>query len=348
MRRLRGWDVRTSRAPGLIGLCQSDPVDVFRVLNAAQERLLYDEASGDEGWWGTWAEMVLTGTVTKTQPYFTAPREVARVDLVAVCDKARPVHSQFYEYLQFGNGRLPKLCPWACERGRPAAYTRNNAVTFTDLYNAPQHIRIFSTDPTDATNGLRVLLQGHDQNGAPVYTEDPVSGQQVNGEYVSFATPFAASAYQWQDLTGIQKDITLGVISIFQVDPTSGQQVLLLTMEPSEQTASYRRYFFTPLPLGCCNLCQGPLQVSAIVKLDLIPVQTDSDYCLIQNLEAITEEFQAMRLEEIDSTSAKAESVLHHKRAIALLNGEIRHFLGYNEPAIECKVFGSDRLRRVY
>jgi len=159
--------------------------------------------------------------------------------------------------------------------------------------------------------------------------------------------------------------VTSGQVQIFQVDPTSGAQVLLVTMEPSETTAWYRRYYINALPNGCCPtgtiscgttpcttppfppLPQGMVQILVIAKLNPLPVRYSTDYLLIQNLEAITEEMQAIRYSRIDSTAAQQFAQLKHKEAIGYLNGELIHFYGKELPAIEFKPFGSARLERV-
>lgn len=331
-----------SEFPTLLGLCASDIAQVARWANRAQQRLVYDEASGDEGWWGSWAE-VRFYTVSRITPYITLPREIARLDSMAICQEIVPVQNQFYEYLRFGNGTMPKTCTW--QTSVATAYTRNNVPTWTDLANAPQGIRVYSTDPADAAGALRLLIQGTDQNGMTVYSLD--GPNQVQGEYVTFTTPFADSLYQWNSITGIQKDVTTGTISIYQVDPTTGAEVFLLTMAPGEQSASYRRYYLGGLPASCTSQCAGTsafLTVSAIAKLEPIPVTVDQDYFLIQNTEALIEEAQAIRLGEMDSDTAKKESLFHHGQAIRLLNGELRHYLGYDQPSISLKVFGANKL----
>ena len=89
-----------------------------------------------------------------------------------------------------------------------------------------------------------------------------------------------------------------------------------------------------------------PALRSAIAKLDLIPVMTDTDYCLIQNLEAITEQCASIRYSEMDSPQAKDLSRERHNIAISYLNGELNHYLGKNEPAVSLEVFGSAKLNR--
>ncbi len=309
------------------------------MANTCQRRLLYAREANEESWFGTWAEMAFI--VSRTQPYLTLPREVARLEVVDICSRPVRVNSQWKEYMLFGSGRMPKMHPW-CNWRRPEVYSRNVVPTFVDLSAPPQILTVYLTDPNDA--GKRVLLQGTDNNGNVIYSQDGLN--QVTGIYVTLRQPFISAPVQFNTITGIQKDKTLGNVQIFQTNPTTGAQVLLLTMEPSEMTGSYRRYFFDPLPRTCCatSTTPDPITVTAIVKLEPIPVQVDQDYLLLQNIEAFIEEAQAVRYSEVDNKNSKAMAQEKHVQAIRLLNGELAHYLGIDEPAVEFAPFGNARL----
>jgi len=342
MKRLRLYDFRASRLPRLIGTCADNLPVLAEAVNTAQLRLLYARETGDEGWYGTFAEVAFN--ISRSTPYITLPREIARLEAINICNRPVNIQNQFYEYMAFGNGRLPKTFP--CNDLMLQSYSRNNAVTFTEKSTTPQLMRAYATDSQDV--GKRILFQGTDQNGNDIYSQDTVG--QNSGEFVVLSSPFATSLNQFLTLTGIQKDVTVGVVRIYQVDPTTGEEVLLLTMQPTEQTASYRRYYFNQLPVNCCNVPSTEstdVQVTAIVKMEMIPVVYDTDYTLLQNMEAILEEAQSIRYSEIDSPGAKQMAAERHKQAIFMLNGELGHYLGTKSPAINVRPFGSARLERV-
>jgi len=356
VRRLRLLDLRLSRLPTALGLCVSDINSIAARVNAAESRLLICREAGDEGWWGSWCEMAFT--VSQAAPYWTAPRNVARIEAVSVCDRPIRLENDFYEYLRFGNGRLPKQffqerhCLTQC-------LARNNAPGFLDITSPPQYVAVYSTSPSDA--GQRILVQGQDPNGVDYWTLD--GPNRVKGYYVTVKAPFSivsdgnGNAIPFSAITGYQKGGTVGYIQFQQMSPSSGAQVPLHTMDPSETTGWYRRYYFDSLPFSCCQSggpppCPAPppppqpIQVTAIVKLDPIPVRFDTDYLVLQNLEAIIEECQALRYEEMDDTNAKTFATLHHKTAVGLLNGELVHYMGKNQPAVIFAPFGSARLER--
>ena len=349
--RLRGLDVRLSDFPQTIGYCQSDTVAVFQALNAVQQRLLYCKEASEDSWNGTWAEIAFT--MSRDKPFITLDRDIARLELVDVCDRPVTVNNQFWEYLRFGNGRFPKLFRQGhCSCFTPEVFSRNNVPTVVDMPTVPSFLQAFPTNTADI--GKRVLMQGTDNNGTVLISQDGIN--RVTGLYAVLAQPFVQWPTLFNSITGIQKDVTIGPVNIMSMDPTTGVQTLLVTLQPQETTAWYRRYYFDSLPCNCCSfVCPNPcspnqpaasVSITAIAKLEFIPVTTDTDYCLIQNLRALVSEAAAWRYSKMDSVQSRQLEAVDHKAAVRLLNGEIAHYYGIQDPAIRLDVFGSAHLKR--
>lgn len=336
-RRTRLLDFRTSRGPVAIGLCQGDISGCAAAVNAAEQKLIFDPAQNDNGWYGSWARMAFNVESGDRNPFITAPREVARIENIAVCKRPVPIQNQFYEFLDYGIGPQPRNvpgCNWL------QGYERNNAPTFSDLV-AGSVLRVYLTNAVDA--GKRVLVQGEDQNDEVIYSQDGLV--QVTGEFLVLAAPFVDSD-ALNLITGIQKDVTYGQVKFYEVDG-DGNERLILTMEPGETVASYRRYQIVGMPTCCCPT-GSPLQVDAMVKLEYLPAAVDTDYLTpVQNLEAIIEECISLRYSTMDTPNAAGLAAKHHRDAIRLLNGELIHYVGKSRPAVSFKPFGSASLERV-
>jgi hypothetical protein len=349
-------DLRLSRLPTAVGLCASDTASIAQIANSAESRLILAREAGDEGWYGSFAEMAFS--LSRATPYVTMPRNVARIEATAVCEQPVALNNQFYEYLRFGNGRLPKVFHREGHR-MVQAFARNNAPGFVDLTNPPQYIVVYLLNPADATT--RVFVQGTDPTGADIYTID--GANRVKGVFCAVNPPFtvvsdsSGNPIPFNSISGYQKGGTLGAVQFFQMDPTTGNQVLLHTMEPGETTGWYRRYYFHNLPWNCCGQGGGPpcstpaptppqVQISAIVKLDPVPVTFDTDYLLIQSIEALIEEAQSVRYLTMDTSAAKGFALQHHRAAISFLNGQLSHAYGKDSPAVEFAPFGSARLEK--
>jgi hypothetical protein len=326
-----------------MGVCQSDPM-VRNYCNDAQERLLMDPLCPEEGFWGGWVTLTLTGSVSNGSAYVTCPREIGRLIVTAVCQQPIHIRNGFYEYLNYGRGMYPKSCGKNCNAVFEA-YERDNVFTLADLQSTAQTVRLYPTDARDS--GRRVLLQGEDANAQVVLTTDPISGKSAPGEYISLKFPFVDSANQYTKITGIQKDGTWGNVQFFQVDPATLTELPLSVMEPNEGSASYRRYLVSGIPnlQACCNATLGTVQLTAQGRLDFIPVENETDYLTIPNVPALVEEAMSIRFSRMDATEASTQSTLHHAKALNLLNGQIEVYLGKQNAAIGIPLFGSQKMR---
>lgn len=335
-----------SDIPVIIGACAADLPTIANAVNRAQERLVFAKEAGDESWYGGYAEMVFN--VLQSDPYIAGNRWIGRLMDVNVCQKTVPVHNQFYEYLLFGDGRQPRgCCPSVPRSGRCGGvqvYSRGVFPTFRDM-TAGHLIRVRALDPLDVSGNKRTLIQGTDTFDNPITSLDPPV--RVQGIWLNIVAPFVDTPMPLNSLTGIQKDATNGPIQFWDVDPVTAAETLILTMEGGELIAGYPRYYLQGLPLSCCNVLPGAtpqVQVTALVKLNLVPVVVPTDYLLIQCMEAVIAECTSMRLSMQDLPAAKAMALRAHKDAIGYLNGELAHYYGTQTPAISVLPFGSAKL----
>jgi hypothetical protein len=373
MRRLRLQDYRLSDGPRQIGVSQGDIVGCAQAVNAACERLRYDKVFGDEGPPGSWAEVAIS--VDAKNPYVSCPYGVNSLAAIDVCKHPIPLSNSFAEYLLFGTGHMPKCDRWeglGRRWRRSAGYQRNFSCTLTDLSDEPQQILVAPLALNDCVPNpntgavARVLIQGTCK-GQPIYTTDGLN--TVQGEYVTVTQPYAVTVNTFDQLTGIQKDPTQGPIQILQQDPWWGTQELLSVMEPGETTGWYRRYYLEGLPPCCCpvvrccrinpvgdNFPSPPCpslapyarpeprkfaEVTALARLDLIPATQDSDYLLIQSLEAIKLECMAGYMYGMQDAGSKAQAAAYHKQAIEILIGQSYADEGKNAVAANIAIFGN-------
>jgi len=337
MQLLRLKDIRQSRIPEAIGACAADNGKLIEIVNEAQERLIF--AGGETGWWGSWFKTAFT-VDGRADPYITVPRNIARLINLDVCKRPVRIQNEFYEFLEAGVGLQPSQC--GCNPIE--TYDRGLFPTFSNM-SSNTRLRFYITNAADVAR--RVLVQGTDQNGRPIYSLDGVD--QVRGLYLDFTQPFVQMPFDLTTLDGLQKDYTVGEVRVFEVDNTTGIQRLILTMEPGEAVAGYRRYFLNGLPQNCCNITDPAtttVQVTAMAKLAFIPVAVDTDYLTIQNLPAMKEACMAVRFGEMDDAMSAGMNGVHSKAAIKLLNGELRHHLGTERPAVNYAPFGTAHLNK--
>lgn len=352
--------VRNSALGQRVGLCSGNLSAVAAVVNEAQECLIMDPLAPDEGWVGGWVKMVFNVATPVTCGrfgYITTPHDISRIILLDVCQQPTRIRNGFYEFLEFGIGLQPRQTG-ACCSNLPAgstiglfscgqiseAYERDSVATLLDLNSSAQTIRVYPQNTLDV--GRRIVIQGADQNGKEVLGVDQNTQKAILGETIFLQFPFVDSVNQFTTITGILKDQTVEPVQILQVNPSTGVESDLSSMEPQETTAQYRKYLINGLPSQCCNQPFGQVQVTAQCKLDFVPVQSDSDYLIIPNIPAIIEEVQSKRYSAQDSPAAAQLEEKHHRKALAYLFGQLDAIYGKVNTAITVPIFGSDRLRR--
>lgn len=302
------------------------------------ERLV--KAGGETGWWGTWVKMAFN--VDPEFPYITVPRHVARLINISICKNPVRVQNQFYEYLEYGIGPQPSSCGCLLQE----AFDRGTFPTMKDLDNTTNKkcLRFFLTDQRDTDK--RILIQGIDTNGTVLRSLD--NGIDLDGVYVRLNPPFVDTEFLFganslSKITGIQKAITVGDVRLYEVDTVTGASVALSIFEPSEETTAYRRYYLNGLPAYCCA-GQTTVQVTAMAKLEFVPVTVDQDWLVISNIPALKLACEAVRYSEMDNPQAFQMSDRKWKEAVKVLRQEQDHYLGKERPAIRFSPFGHDTL----
>ena len=334
-------DVMASRLPKSVGLCSTDTAGVAAIVNSAQQRILFARELGDTGWFGGWSELAFE--VSQADPFITLPRGYTSIISLDVCSQPIPLRNQFFEFMLYGFGHFPKSPRNPSKNcGQLQAYDRGFFPSFEDVIPPNKKLRFYLTDPADE---LKQILVGYkDSNGVPVRTLNGTV--QVDGEMLTLVPPFVDTTYEVSVLTSMIKDVTLGRVTVYEIDTITAEQRLISFLEPGETVASYRRYYLNPVPTSCCNppTTSTTVQVKALCRLDLLPVVAVTDFLVVPNIEALTYEAQSIRYSEMDEVSAKGMSADAHRSAIRLLQGQLVANEGTQQPAIGFFPFGGARL----
>jgi hypothetical protein len=332
MTRLTLNDMRSSLLPGALGLCVDDIPSIAAYINEAQERLIM--LAGETGWWGGWARVAFS--VDPADPYITLPSQFVRAINLDVCQFPIRINNEFYEFLAMG----PGLTPNGLERdwcGKMEGFEKGAFPTLVDLTATNQKLVFYLTDNRDAN--LFINIVGLDANGNRIYSTD-TNGVEMNGFQLALTAPFIASAFVVSKIDGIQKGVTYGDIVLKQQDQTTFAEVTLSRIEARETSPSYRRYYISRMPGQCCtDPTTGRALVTALCKLDYVPVLRDSDFLLVQNRPALIEECQAIRYSRMDVTNAAQLEAKHHAAALRLLRGQQRHTMGEQRIAVTVDAF---------
>lgn len=276
----------------------------------------------------------------------TWPRGVLTPLALNMCRGSVPLVNHWYEYDRIQRGDLLDYFAAGC-CGTLSGVDGDTSPVFNPISCASGsdgvYIRFYPTDPTDV--GKLVTVFGMDSNGTDLRSTYP-DGTVQDGIQVSLTLPFATL-----DVTGIAprnmptlrhiyriiKEVTTGPVYGYQYDAVNDVLLDLAIYAPNETNPAYRT---THLRGGCSGTAcsTNPQQITALVKLEFVPVVNDNDLVQIDNLDAIAQMMQAIKLDDAYDPDQKRKM---EAEAIRELNLELRTRLPVDQIPIELSPFGT-------
>jgi hypothetical protein len=223
------------------------------------------------------------------------PRYVDHVRKVNVCTRHLPVHNPWYDFISqrdWGCGL------WRSWTGAEAAITvTGQASGYSDVYGDGRNIRAYPRTQEDVGKFVRIF--GVDNNNQPLRTNNG-DGTWSDGVAITLADPYGVASAVGvpvlvRRIDRVVKDVTLGQVLLYAWDTVNLVLEDLARYDPGETSPSYTRYKFNTGSCftGCCATGQS---IVALVKIKFIPVKFDTDLVMIDNLDALAEMFQSLKL----------------------------------------------------
>lgn len=328
--RLTVKQIKNSRIPAIVGVCSDDP-RLIQWANAFEEK-----AYVHGKFWGSVQLMQFCTTNT----CLILPREVATIEAIKVGCAHVPVQNQWFSFVcPHGSCDCGTNCDCGCGCGDFNAIDKGTVCSFAKTTGVNQKIRLYPGGAADV--GKKVIIQGKDLNG--VWVRSSIDGAIGDGEQVTLASPFVDTVTVWGPGApyAVIKEATSYRALMYAVDQTTAAETALADYAPSELNPSYR---VISAPNLCCGAEGGTQNILAIVSLQHIPVETDNDFLLFQNLSAYQLGIQAEKAYE-DGDYAKGDAyfygsagpprnnrgplrVTNRMGAIPLLTAELRRITG--------------------
>lgn len=245
-----------------INLCADSP-DLLSMLNEAMETLWpITEFPGKRIWYS----IALTPDPCNNSLCVVWPRRIEVVDKIALCNWPLKVRPEWFEFSENGLGIHTMH---SCDR---FLLDRGEVCVIADIIGSTSKIKVIPKVTELA--GLRILIQGYDENGDWIRTQD--SGVWIDGEYVSIdiASP-ATSVNYFTKVVSVQKPLTNGNVKMYAIEDVTSNTTLLGDYEPDEFLPVYRKSILTSANSGSCE------KIDALVTQRFIPIQgKDTDQIL--------------------------------------------------------------------
>lgn len=199
-------------------------------------------------------------------------------------------------------------------------------------------LRYYITDPADI--GKTITVFGIDGNGQEVIMQRS-DGTIQPGEVITLNIPFSQSVNLYRRVDRVIKSPTVRPVYGYQFDDTN--LFPLSYYQPAETLPEYRtsRLLMSQCPQQNCD--QWPSQISALVKLEFVPVQNDDDHILIDNIDALAMAIQSIKLGDAYDPNGRDRIMAN---AVRELNLELRTKFPIDQTPVHFKPFGTADLRK--
>ena len=270
----------------------------------------------------------------------TWPRQIRTIEAFAVCSTPGVIRSEWFEFIGWPNGiglQNAENMPGTM------LIDRGTSCAFDDVVaTVAQPRRIAAIADNAADVGKKIVLRYVTSAAQKKYSS--IGGVVQEGEQLTLVAPgpaFPGNAALTSNnvatggLYHVVKDVTQYPVRLYEYNPTApvlpaSITKMLAQYEPSETVPIYRRSFVPGLTnMGACPNssadCTENKQITALVKLQHVPVVVDNDPLVIGNLAALKLMVMAILREE---QNRHDEAMILEAKARAEIDGELSSYLG--------------------
>lgn len=267
-------EVRDSGVINISGVCANSD-EFTRLINEATRRLMRR---------GDWPETVLPIYVCIKRGCVVFPRYVLQVRKLNYCKCPVQVRNNWY---QFGDYRTYRgNCGW-----NASVLGQTQTPTFQDVQGESRLIRVYPRCQNDL--GKEIKLFGLDNYGQPL--TEKVDGTWVQGITLTLALPFVSTAVYVRSIDRVLKDETECPVNMYAYNAETDSLEDLAQYDGSETNPSYSKY---QIKICTGKPCDESFPIVAMVKLRFIPAKNADDLVLIENIDALKDMVQSIRLRE--------------------------------------------------
>lgn len=308
------------------GVC-TDSAEFASQVNAVTRRLMRRG-----GWWKT--EVLMRICIQGCRIVW--PRQVGTVLGIRFC-RHGAIQIKNNWWAIYGYKSCNDRDQWSADA---VARDADTSPCFNEITgNTGKYIRWNVVKRNDVGKTMRIYGT---QFGGQQLQEKNSNGDWVPGLTIVAAAPYAITTTLVTKITAIVIEGGMqGMNYLYQVDPTSGDLLMLGEYQPGETNPSYRVSRIENVCAVCATTDSYGREMrygDALVKLEFIPALTDDDWILLSNLDALKIGIQALRLEENnDDVQAQVKWAL----AIKELNMEVRDRDPSYQTVIVTNDFGS-------
>lgn len=313
--------------------------DEFRDLCNDSVRQLMRRGS----FWGTVVPM--RGCIRSS--CITWPRHVGTVLAVNSCSHPIPLTNMWGGYVPWDESHYQCASNHIRngQSGNVGIETDGTSPVFNPIpCGTDQYLLFYPSVPSDVNK--KITIYGLDSYGQVIHGQRADKTWQDGVELV-LKLPYVRSPFKIRRVDRVVKEKTNGIVRGYQWDGVStrdGTNPLLYDLasyEASETTPNYIHSMVRGAVNSCA--CDGLKQITALVKLEYVPIEHDDDLVLIENTDAVRDFIMSIR--EKEATNLKLSQDLELS-AFRELNYQLRDKAPLEQFVADFRPFGSARLQR--
>jgi hypothetical protein len=268
---------------------------------------------------GDWSGIVIPIYVCVKRGCVVFPRYVLNVRKMNQCCSMVPIKNNWYEFMPNDSmwrwdQSLYNYESWAAFRypygPQCTVVGQTQTPVFQDIMGEGRLLRVYTRYQNDL--GKTIKFFGVDNNGQQLM--EKVNGTWTPGITLTLASPFVSSTVFVRSIERVLKDETEGPVNVYAYNATDDVLEEVAQYDGSETNPSYSKYKLGNWPQpGCCTF-----PITALVKLRYVPVKYADDLVLIDNLDALKDMMQSVKLREAGDISGAAQFELSSIRELNL------------------------------
>ncbi len=223
-------------------------------------------------------------------------RYVGQVRALKVCNRDVPVKNDYDAFHVFGHDWRREWRGWCGNDVRMLG--SNRSPVKQDVEGDGRLIRAYARCNADI--GKKLTIFGTDNNGQALFHFDDL-GNAVDGVTIELTKPFVSTDKYVRHIDRVLKDKTQCPVDVYAYNVAKDVLEPISHYEPSETNPAYAKY---QLQAGCCANLKS---LVALVKLQFVPVENDTDLVLIENLDALADFMQSLRYRKAGDTQSANE-----------------------------------------
>jgi hypothetical protein len=289
-------------------------------VNEAVRELM---STGD--WWNT----VVKAMLNAYDGCITWPRWVGSLRALTVRGGSARTYNRWYTFVPIDRAEWGWLRDWRSGSWRGEIVVENDGTTpvFNNIpCGSTNYIQVYRRLAVD--NGKTITFFGLDANGQP-YSETLTLANGAPG------TPYQRTANAFQRIDQVSKDVTAGIVDVFQYDPINNVLLDCAHYAGGETSPDYQHSRIRGGLSGCCN---GARTLTLLAKQQFVPVVSNTDIVQIDNLEAISTMIQSLKCRVASDPDGAVKFKL---LAIKNLNNQLRDHYPNDQIPVQINPFGT-------